>query len=516
MQFVSQAWKNAQSMPFIPYEAFVEIVLNVGDPEAQADASASDNGSIVISDSSQIVSAVLPSPKRYALLENNIWLLDGSFEVIPDAEPYGENGYAGNAISKDDSSYDVNPKITISFSKTFAKLIPGMTIEWGSAYENEVASSFQINVYNGSALADSKTVIGNTSLVSVINFDISNYDRIEVTVLKWSRPSRRARIRRILVGIEKTYGKTELQNFMHEMTVDPLSASLPKAEVSFDVFNIDGEYNPDNPQGAEKYLMERQEVSVRYGYQIGDEIEWIPAGTFYMSEWDAPQNGITARFKARDLLEFMTDTYSGRMSGTLMEIAQDALEQANLPLSESGTKRWIINSNLSNISVPEGLDLSSYKISEVLQLVSHAACMIFYQDRNGYLHIDVLQDGVSDYDINRDVSYANAEISLTKQLKAVDLNDGAYILEVGEIGETQKVQNPLILPSRYEVVASWISNILMNRKILNGQYRADPRLDAMDRIAVENRFSENNVLITSVKYSYNGAFRGTYEGRSNA
>lgn len=154
MQFVSQAWKDAQSLPFIPYEAFVEIVLNVGDPEAQADASANDNGSIVISDSSQTVSAVLPSPKRYALLENNIWLLDGSFEVIPDEEPYGENGYVGNSISKDESSYDVNPKITISFSKTFAKLIPGMTIEWGSAYENEVASSFQINVYNGSEMTD--------------------------------------------------------------------------------------------------------------------------------------------------------------------------------------------------------------------------------------------------------------------------------------------------------------------------------------------------------------------------
>jgi hypothetical protein len=28
-----------------------------------------------------------------------------------------------------------------------------------------------------------------------------------------------------------------------------------------------------------------------------------------MSEWDAPQGGMTADFTARDLLEFMTNTY---------------------------------------------------------------------------------------------------------------------------------------------------------------------------------------------------------------
>lgn len=100
-------------------------------------------------------------------------------------------------------------------------------------------------------------------------------------------------------------------NYSHTIEVDPVSAALPTIEIEFSISNLNGQYNPDNPQGAEKYLMERQEITARYGYLIDGAIEWIPAGTFYMSEWDTPQNGITASFKARDMQELMTDTYSG-------------------------------------------------------------------------------------------------------------------------------------------------------------------------------------------------------------
>ena len=43
MQTVSQAWKNAQEQTLVPV-SYVEISLNIGDPDAQADASSSANG----------------------------------------------------------------------------------------------------------------------------------------------------------------------------------------------------------------------------------------------------------------------------------------------------------------------------------------------------------------------------------------------------------------------------------------------------------------------------------------
>ena len=66
-----------------------------------------------------------------------------------------------------------------------------------------------------------------------------------------------------------------------------------------------------------------------------------------------------------------------------------------------------------------------------------------------------------------------------------------------------------------ELVAKWTADYLRNRKLLSGDFRADPRLDALDRIINENQFSQTVVLVTDVEFTYNGAFRGSYEGRAD-
>ena len=65
-------------------------------------------------------------------------------------------------------------------------------------------------------------------------------------------------------------------------------------------------------------------------------------------------------------------------------------------------------------------------------------------------------------------------------------------------------------------MAQWVAAYLTNRRTLSGAFRADPRLDALDRIENTNSFSTSTVLVTEITYSYNGAFRGTYEGRAGA
>ena len=55
--------------------------------------------------------------------------------------------------------------------------------------------------------------------------------------------------------------------------------------------------------------------------------------------------------------------------------------------------------------------------------------------------------------------------------------------------------------------------MLKGRKTLNGEYRPDVRLDPLDKITVQNKYTQNQVYITGTKYTYTGAFSGTYEGR---
>lgn len=512
MQEVSQAWKDAQKKHFVP-EAFVEITMNVGDPESQADASASDNGHEDYSNSSELTSTATPAPKKFLTFEGGMWVLDGSFVALDNGQLAADQGYVGNTICDDSGLFaDVIPTITISFSKVFTDLIPGVTITWSNTYE-EFAKKFRITAFaNGEQTYQGE--FEGSDIVSIVYADIDDYDTIKVEVLEWCLPQRRARIENILVGIIKTYKKSDLMNYQHKSTVDPLSAELPDEEITFKVKNLNGEYNPDNPTGAERYLMERQTLEVRYGYSISGKKEYIAAGTFFMSEWETPQNGIEATFKARNFVEYMSDKYSGPNAGTLYDIASSAFEQSGLPKMKDETDRWYIDEKLKNIDVPDGLDLSQYTNAEVLQYVANAACCTIRQDRLGMVRIEPLADGQTDYLIGKFVSYENSEISLTKQLKAVNVNDGQYVLSVGPVGETQPIDNPLISDSQAPVVAQWAADYLVNRKILSGSYRADPRLDPLDRVINQNSFSENVVLITEIEFKFNGAFDGSYEGRA--
>ena len=91
--------------------------------------------------------------------------------------------------------------------------------------------------------------------------DIPEYTAISLKILGWCLPHRRPRIEEILIGVEKVYSKGELLSFSHQQEVDPISASLPKSEISFEVDNSDNSYNPNNPNGLSKYLMEREKLS---------------------------------------------------------------------------------------------------------------------------------------------------------------------------------------------------------------------------------------------------------------
>lgn len=432
-------------------------------------------------------------------------------------DEYGDNGYIGNTLCNQDGIFTSPvPTITINFSKSFNDLIPGITVTWSTVY-NEWATKFRLTAYHNEQVVFVGDIQENTELgpVSMLSGDIRGYNKIVVQIYGWSSPLHRARIESIFMGIDKIYTKQEIMNYSATAFVDPMSAELPNSEINFEIVNLDGEYNPDNPHGVERYLMERQQVTSKYGYEITNpttgikDIEWIPGGVYYLSEWTTPQNGITATFTARDAIELMSDPYSGRKSGTFMEIVEDALNQADII-------HYDIDDSLSDIIMPNNADVKweDLSIAEVLQYIANASCCAFYQDRRGYINIKPFSlTDPTDYEINRFNSYKNSEISLSKQLKAVDINKGQFNLLAGLKGETQPVDNPFISDEQAPAVAKWVMDYLINRRNLSGDYRADPRLDPLDLITNENQFARSLVLVTEVKYTYNGAFRGSYQGK---
>ena len=504
---VSEGWKAAHGEMLLP-ETFIEINYRISEPGLQESANMAVSAPESFSE--------LPETKDVAgekdsTLEWNAWGLDGSFEYFDGTPNYP--GYVTSTMSGADSAYSVYPTITLSFSSVHTASIPGVTICWSETFD-EWASSFKITVYNGSNVVAQTVVADNKSHLSTIWLEYKNFNRVVIEVLEWCLPHRRSRTMCVFAGIEATYRKVDLLGFNHSRNVDLLSAALPKSELTFQLDNSDDRWNPSNPEGVERYLMERQKVTLRYGMTVGGKTEWISADTLWLSEWNTPANGLSATFTARDAVQFMEETYTGPRSGTLYSVAEAAFSQISM---DGGIVEYYIDNNLKSIQCNFSEDESEYTVSNILQMVAHAGCCVMYSDTNGAVHIESREYSMSDYEIGQDISYSYPEFNMSKPLKAVSVTygDKTVVVNAGSTGEVQTVSNELI---GSDAVAKSVANaaigVLTNRKTITGEYRADPRLEPLDVASVHNKYATNTVVITDVAFSTTGgALRGSYTGR---
>lgn len=513
---VSNAWKTAQSQILLP-EMFVEITYTITEPGLQEEAVATGNYPEDFSDVSQVTNTADKNTEAYATLDYGCWGLDGSFGYASDSMV--EPGYVDQNYSNVDAGLDVSPypTVTVNFDSRHDVSIPGLIIAWSETFYCW-ATDFRVSIYGSDSLVAQKTIKGNTSPVSVVMLDMVGYSRIEIEVLKWSHPYQRVRMTDIRLGIENVYTKTDLLGYDHNQSVDLLSAALPNNQITFKLRNDDNRWNPDNPSGVERYLIEQQEVRVRYGMDLNSTTEWIKGGTFWLSEWSTPSNGLEAVFTARDAIGFMEAIYGGIRVGTLYEIAVAALEEANLPTLDDGSVRYLVDESLKNITTDFSGDDNEYIISEVLQMVAHAGCCVFYQDRDGVIRIEPRSESYSGYMIGPDISYAHPEYTINKPMKAVSVAYGdkqRAVVEVAGRGEVQTVDNEFVVTEEDALrVGEAARKILENRKIISGEFRADMTLDVLDNVIVTSKYASNIIAITDITYSTTGgAFRGKYTGR---
>lgn len=499
---VSDAWRARQEKLLAP-EGFVEISYLLSHDGLQESAVSTSNDTAEFAAVGEVVDTSI-AHSRYATCEPNFWVLDGSAEIFADDSSATGTGYVSDSFGAGG--------VSVTLPAAHTALLPGITITWSDAH-GEYATDFTVTVRRAGAVVKTKTVTGNTEPISVLDMPIQNYDTVEVEVLGWSLPEHRVRIETVLLGYQVTFNKRDITSFKHNQKVCLSSGELPKNSISFSLENVSGRWNPNSPDGVERYLSERQKMTVRYGFNIDGRVEWIKAGTFYLSEWSTPANGTEADFEARDLLEYMIDeTYTGITSGTLFEIASAAIAQVGF----ANGREIYLDPVLQEYSADFGSEAGERSVAEVLQLCANAACCVMYQDRDGVFRVQREQRGVSGYVVGKMVEYSHPEFNLTKPLKSVTVTgtDVEYTLDVDAEGEKQTEKNALIsTETQASEVAAWVADNLKTRKNISGEFRADPRLDVLDNISVETRFGTvRAVLLTELQYTFSGAFKGSFTG----
>lgn len=304
---VSSAWKAAHKQTILP-ETFVEIIMDAFDPDVSSNVmQVEDTPSATFSNSEAIVNSTsYPTQGQYALLEQNLWLLDGSKKIVSDVNSYSATGYV--------SEEDATGALTVYTSTAQENGIPGFTIVWSAEYD-EYATDFVVTVYNGSTVVATTTVSDNDSSTSVVPLQITTpYTRVGITIKAWNTPNHRKRIDSLCYGFHWVFDKDEIISYTHEQSGDLLSAEVSRNEIVFSLDNSQDIWNPINPQGLGQYLSEQQKVTVRYGMDVNGVIEWILGGTFYLTEWNASPNGLEANFAARDALGLLENVLYSRDS----------------------------------------------------------------------------------------------------------------------------------------------------------------------------------------------------------
>lgn len=529
-------WTQSFEKPLVP-EQFLKITMSIVDDDAVSNASIDEVNSYPHGRSalSRVVrnNADAPDPTAYgsyATLETNLWTLDGTKKIPADSYEGSDLGYVSRRTSK--------PTLVLNFSEPAAKTIPGLTIVWSSEY-NEYPTKFSIQVKKPNGSISWKTVTDNHSPMSIVEWELSDYDYILIESEEWNTPEHYHRIDRVVPGLTWTFEKEDILSYSHEQTGDLLCAELPKNSIEFSLDNTDGKWDPFNPVGIGKYLSERQAVIVKYGLReyksYGENVNWINAGTFYLSEWDTPANGLEARFVARDPIEFMMSTWYGELGvsvGKFQTVVESAVGLCEFP---NGFEMNIDSTWQHDQTVlpPDYLEevksgantwmSPKYTVAEIIQLCVGAMCSVCWFDRDGVFQIVEKpweKNAGMIYEIPLDVSYSYPEIKLNKPVKYVeitytptDASSGYYKFdtELSGNGVTQTIDNPMGLYFRaMSNMYQYAKGTFKKRAVVSGEFRANPCLDVFDNVKVTTKYGDMNLIVTRIKYTYNGSFHGEY------
>lgn len=199
-------------------------------PGADEDAAVSSPGAAAFSDLTALPFG-LTAPNPIATLEQNNWLLNGAF-VLREHQPVA---FWSSAMSGFDGTFSSNPSITITFSKQFSSL--GLTLLFDTA-TGDYCSAVNIKWYQQDTLKAEQDFTPD-AVSYFCNLAVTAYDKIVITLLKTAKPYRYAKLGKILFGIYRYFGMTELRRASIVNEINLIALELPVSTARWTVDSRD-------------------------------------------------------------------------------------------------------------------------------------------------------------------------------------------------------------------------------------------------------------------------------------
>lgn len=445
---------------------FLKVKFNIVDPETNPDLSS--NSEEIFSDLDNIKETTIPQSKNYATLEKNFWLLNDSQPIYGSEEL--EQTYVSSYMSDKNCLFSDKACITLTSNVYLTTL--GLTMVFDSIDKN-YAKKLKVKAYRDSTMImDKDYTLSSYSdrLIFADNEELVRWNKIEIYFIESSLPYRRIRVNQLLFGIMETYTDENLISAESKEKTTMINSELPTHTFKFTIDNMNKLFNPDNPQGWYRYILQQQPISYEWGYQLDDgTIEWILGGKMLLTgSVEVGENQVS--FSTTSLINYLTKVYkkgvynsSGR---SLYDLAVDVLEDSNIDSSQynlwSGLK-----------SIKTDAPLPKLEARQLLQIIATTGNCILFTNRENVINIQPFNYVLNPDGMSYDFITSNPVVKVQSELHNTIIYINHYSKEdnVSELfkNESLEITGTKTIEIEYDL-ATDISATITGGTIVNANY----------------------------------------------
>lgn len=432
----------------------IKAAIDISDPDMTF-GDINSSGSASFSKGEQLHDKTMELESRYATLEPNRWVLDGSFRLIPDdpVQLTGEVGHVGDLPSGEDGSFASPVWAELSFSNV--SILQACSVYFSQDSVDGVAEDFTVSVYSGDNAVYTKAFTGNAAVsVSLDGFTVYDPTAIRVTVTKWSLPGRRMRIAEIIPGIYEEWTEDVLASLDIQMRGNFSCLAIPYGVATLRMDNLDRRFEPRNRAGVFQSIEERQGIPIALGVELENgSVEYTQVGVFYQANggWRTSDNEMTMQWEMVDIIGLISERefiLSGSLPTTLGGWVQAIVNQFGTNFAD----KWQVDENYSGLTVTANneADVIGQKCGDILRWACMATGTWPRADaKTGFLTVEPFWNVGNKYDLDNMPSYptmrANDDLAVLT-FKLYDEAETVYNISgnATSSSNTITVSNPFI------------------------------------------------------------------------
>lgn len=492
---------------FDPWTHSREIDLRIRfellDTKAREAAVPTVNSQAAVTQLAQLTDAV-QEMEKYASLEPDFFVLDGSCKLLPDDLDGVQTGWWSEPLSGADGQFQTPPSLHFGFGGAAISSI-GFTLIFDVKGEN-YPSLLRVICF----AADGVTVllersVSNHSAHCVLDMPLQNYYAVRFDFLQTSKPQRRIRLCECLFGIVQNFDRHSLTQAKLDYGADLLAESFPSRQLDFSFNNADRKYNLVNPNGLYAYLQEGQDIFAEF---LVNGVT-VSMARFEFMRAQAKDDAITGEIRANDaaLAVLETSLFDGGSSSvvTLQSAVQTVLSGISLAVSLERPNHLVC------MAIPKGTSRRT-----ALRLLAQAAMCSLWIDRADVLQMRPLLVNAQAQDhLDADRMSSMAGICVSEPVDRVVLRvrdefsgTEEHVYTAGEGRREKSVDNPCVTAQNGAAVARWLLEQANRRVYYEKENRGNPAIEVADTLQIFDAYGENrNAVVTGVEFAFDGGMK---------